>query len=103
MIPALAAIFGVGAVCSLAFARAANSRWAWVGAFVNVLVAFHEASFWLQPTAEWIRIDLLVTLPLFTFGNFVLSAASFRTWPGWWTVGLGLAAAAAPVWFFFFR
>jgi hypothetical protein len=103
MIPALAAIFGAGAVCSLALARAANSRWAWVAAFVNVLLAFHEASFWLQPTAEWIRIDLLVTLPLFTCGNFVLAAVSFRTWPGWWTAGLGMSAVAVPVWFFLLR
>ena len=103
MIPALAAIFGAGAVSSLALARAAGRPWAWVAAFVNVLLAFHEVSFGLRPTAEWIRIDLLVTMPLFTCGNFVLAGVSFRTWPGWWTAGLGLAALAAPVWFFVLR
>lgn len=103
MIPALAAIFGAGAVCSLALARAANRWWAWVAAFLNVLLAFHEVSFALRPVAEWIRIDLLLTMPLFTCGNFVLGWVSFLQAPGWWTVGLALAALAAPVWFYWIR
>ena len=103
MIPALATIFGAGAVCSLTLARMAGRPWAWVAAFVNVLLAFHEVSFALRPVAEWIRIDLLATMPLFTLGNFVLAGVSFRWWPGWWTGGLALAAVAVPVWFFVLR
>ncbi|MBI2688968.1 MAG: hypothetical protein HYX27_21920 [Acidobacteria bacterium] len=103
MIPALAGIFGAGAACSVAFARAADRKWAWIAAFLNLLLAFHELSFALQPTAEWIRIDLLLTLPLFTAGNLLLAWLSFRGYAGWWVAGLTLSALAAPVWFFAFR
>lgn len=103
MIPALAGIFGAGAIAAMALAGAADRKWVWGGAFFNALLAFHELSFALLPAAEWIRIDLLLTLPLFTGGDLLLAWYGFRDYPGWWVVGLGCSALAVPVWFFGFR
>ena len=96
-------IFGVGASAAVGLARAAERNWVWAVAFLEVFPAFHEASFAMQATAEWIRIDLLLTLPLFTCGNLPLAWYGFRERPGWWVLSLAGSALAAPGWFSGFR
>lgn len=96
-------IFGIASGSAVGLARAAERGWLWVVAFVELLLAFHEASFAVRETAEWIRIDLLLTLPLFTGGNLSLAWYGFRERPGWWVLGLAGSALAVPIWFFGFR
>jgi hypothetical protein len=103
MVPALMAIFGSGAVAALALARAYDRLWIWGAAFLNVLIAFYELSFAMQPQMEWIRTDLLLTLPLFTGGNLFLALYGFRFCRGWWVALLAVSAVAAPVWVLSFR
>lgn len=50
----------------------------WVGLFLNLLIAGNEISFVFRPIAEWIRIDLLLTLPVFAIVNFAFCAAAYR-------------------------
>jgi hypothetical protein len=100
MVPALIAIFGSGAFGALALARACDKLWIWGAAFLDVTIAFYEISFTLQPRVEWIRTDLLLTLPLFTGGNLFLAWWGFRCCRGWWVSLLLLSAVAGPVWVF---
>ena len=87
----------------MGLARAAGRNWVRAVAFLEVILAFHKASFAMQATAEWIRIDLLLTLPLFTCSNMALAWYGFRERPWWWVLWLAGSALAAPVWFFGFR
>jgi hypothetical protein len=98
MVPALMAIFGIGAAAALTLARIQDRPWLWGMAFVNLLIAFYEISFVLQPAAEWIRTDLLLSVPLFTLGNLFLAWYGQRQCPGWWVAVLAVAALAAPAW-----
>jgi len=99
----LIAIFGTGAAASVVLARVAGRPWMWAAAFLNLLIAFHEATFAFLPAAEWIRIDLLLTMPVFTVGNLLLAALAARAVGGWWSGILAASAAAVPVWFFLLR
>lgn len=103
MIPALVGIFGAGATAAVALARNSRHRSLWGFAFLNVLLAFHELAFGLQPPSEWIRADLIVTVPLFALGNLFTAWRGFQHTPGWWVFGLATSGFAAPIWFVWLR
>ena len=79
MILPLIVIFGIGATASLVAARAFGRFWAWIAAFVNLLIFFNELSFAFRRTAEWVRIDLLLTIPIFALTILALGVFAFRT------------------------
>lgn len=79
MILPLIIIFGIGAAASVVAARAFGRLWAWVAAFLNLVIAFNELSFAFRRTAEWIRIDLLLTIPLFALSILVLGVFAYRS------------------------
>ena len=75
----LIVIFGIGAAAAVLLARVAERGWIWAAAFLNLLVAFNELSFAFRPAAEWIRIDLLLTVPAIAATNLGLSWYAFRS------------------------
>ncbi len=77
MILPLVAVFGVGAAASLMVAQSAGKLWIWVVAFLNTLIAFNEMSYIFQPKQEWVRLDLLLTIPVFALINLALARRAF--------------------------
>lgn len=73
MILPLVAVFGVGAIASLVVAQSAGKVWIWVVAFLNTLIAFNEMSYVLRPAQEWVRLDLLLIVPVFALINLALA------------------------------
>ena len=84
-------------------AAVAARRWVWVAAFLETLLVFYELSFALGPTREWIRLDLLVTMPAFSLGNLILALYAARRASGYAGLALAGSAVAVPVWFFLLR
>jgi hypothetical protein len=96
MILPLAILFSAGAIGVWGLAAAARERWVWGAAFLETLVALHEWSFAFRRVAEWIRIDLLLTLPCFVLFNILMAIYAWRQAPGWWQYLLLGTAAAGP-------
>lgn len=96
MILPLALLFSAGAIGVWALAVAARERWVWGAAILETLVALHEWSFAFRRVAEWIRIDLLLTLPCFALFNTLMAIFAWRRAPGWWQYLLLATAAAGP-------
>ena len=103
MIPELIAIFGVGAAGAALLSWQIERLWLRFVAFAEIAVALHELSFALRATREWIRLDLMLTLPLFVAGNLWLALYGVKRYAGFPTLLLGLSALSAPVWFLLFR
>lgn len=103
VIPALLGIFGVGATGVFALAVVAARRWLWVAAFLETLLVFYELSFALGPTREWIRLDLLITMPAFSIANLLLALYAARRAGVYAGFALAGSAVAVPVWFFLLR
>jgi hypothetical protein len=99
MVLPLILVFGAGAAASVALARHAGGLWLWVAAFLNLLIAFHELSFAFRPAAEWIRIDLLLSIPLFSLATLLLAVFAFRRRNVVTGAVLSLSVAAVPVFF----
>lgn len=98
MIPVLIGSFCAGAASLLGLAWACEKRLLWVIAFIEWVIAFHELSFAFRGTREWIRVDLLLSLPAFTLGNLLLAWWAWRKCAGWWVYGLAGSAVAGPLW-----
>jgi hypothetical protein len=77
MILPLVAVFGVGAIASLVVAQSAGKAWVWVVAFLNTLIAFNETSYVLRPAQEWVRLDLVLIVPVFALINLALARRAF--------------------------
>jgi len=78
MILPLIVVFGIGATAGLYLAQRAGPWWVWVAAFLQTLIALHEVSFAFRRVAEWIRIDLLLTIPIVAVCCLGLGVYSFR-------------------------
>lgn len=99
MVLPLIVVFCTGAALSVVLAQWAGRPWVWVLTFVNVLIAFHELSFALRPTAEWIRIDLLLTIPLFSLGTLLLAGWAFRAERRLIAAAMAMSVAGGPLFF----
>jgi hypothetical protein len=97
MILPLVAVFGVGAAASLMVAQSAGKVWIWVVAFLNTLIAFNEASYIFQPKQEWVRMDLLLIIPVFALINLALARRAFVDEHVGTAMVLALAVAGGPV------
>lgn len=102
MIPHLLAIFTLGAIGVFALAAVAGKRWIWAACAFEVLLVFYELSFALGPVREWIRLDLLLSMPLFCVGNLALSLYAFSR-ARFAALALAGSAVAVPVWFLLVR
>lgn len=103
VIPALLVIFAVGATGVFVLATAAGRRWLWCAALLETALLFHELSFALGPTREWIRLDLLVTMPAFSIANLLLALYAGRRAGAYAGLALAGSAVALPIWFFLLR
>jgi hypothetical protein len=103
MILPLIVVFGVGAAAALYLAQRVRQWWVWVVTFLMTVISLHELSFAFRRVAEWIRIDLLVSIPFFGVCCMVLGLYAF--WRGERVAALALAASLAgiPVFFRFFH
>jgi len=103
VIPALLAIFAVGTTGVFALAIVAGRRWIWCAAVLETALLCYELSFALGPTREWIRLDLLVTMPAFSIANLLLALYAGRRAGAYAGLALAGSAIALPIWFFLLR
>lgn len=94
MVLPLVFVFGAGSVAALllADAEARAPYWVWIAAFLDTAMVFYEMSIGLRPGFAWVRLDLLLTLPLFSVLNGGLSRRAWQA--GRWEVGAVLLVAA---------
>ena len=91
MILPLIIVFGLGAIAAVYLARRAGQWWVWVAAFLMTVIALQEFSFAFRRVAEWIRIDLLLTIPVFGVCCLGLGVYAYRR--GERAVGWALAGS----------
>lgn len=99
MILPLILLFGTGAAAALYLAQRVRQWRVWVVTFLMTVIALHELSFAFRRVAEWIRIDLLVTIPFFGACCVVLGVYGYRR--GERLAAMALAATLAGIPFFF--
>jgi hypothetical protein len=98
LIPALVWVFGVGTAGAIVLALSVESRWVWIATFVELVILLHEMSFLLLPGTAWVRVDLILILPLFTLVTAWLAYLGYRKSRGLAVpIILALTALAAPV------
>ena len=70
-----------------------------IAAAVAGILAAHEASFFLRPVREWIRVDLLLSIPLAAVLDVAAGFACVRSGgarrTGWALFGCAILGAAA--------
>ena len=79
MILPLIAVFCIGAAASVFLAQSEERFSIWAAAFVNLLIALNELSFAFRPVAEWIRVDLLLFIPLFALVSWALAIYAWQS------------------------